>query len=289
MECGPTGAVRVSEFAESRPVSRGDQAYRRPANKRDLGHLCHRCRRPFNSLGMEIVAELHGGPSVRYHTGCWRQCKSGRQPRSEPVTRLPTPELESGPHVSVEEEEALMSEPLIPSNVVLAYAEEWRRSQLSRIPRRLPEGSRRDSLESPPVTQGLVSVEDSSGQRKISVGFSQRELDVARSRWSCTVSTGSECAICFQACSKPLRLPCKHMFCGLCVEPWLRKCALCPMCRRDLRRSPDVKQAEGPIVVCEREPPLTVRPVGCEPPSKARSGTGLPCSTIPTRRSRGRA
>ncbi|CAK0887234.1 unnamed protein product, partial [Prorocentrum cordatum] len=45
-----------------------------------------------------------------------------------------------------------------------------------------------------------------------------------------------ECAICLSCHPEgPVRLPCGHVFCGACVEPWLRRCALCPTCRRDLR------------------------------------------------------
>ncbi|CAJ1327068.1 unnamed protein product [Effrenium voratum] len=64
--------VRVSEFAEFRPLAGEREAYGRPANKRDLGHRCYHCRRPFSLLGAELVAELQGGPTQRYHPECWR-------------------------------------------------------------------------------------------------------------------------------------------------------------------------------------------------------------------------
>eukprot|EP00933_Yihiella_yeosuensis_P070336 TRINITY_DN7817_c0_g1_i10.p1 TRINITY_DN7817_c0_g1~~TRINITY_DN7817_c0_g1_i10.p1 ORF type:complete len:170 (-),score=30.32 TRINITY_DN7817_c0_g1_i10:233-718(-) len=46
-DCGGHGAVRVSEFADIRPMVAGPdsvvnrEAYGRPANKRDLGHRCY--------------------------------------------------------------------------------------------------------------------------------------------------------------------------------------------------------------------------------------------------------
>ncbi|NXN98967.1 RN146 ligase, partial [Rhinopomastus cyanomelas] len=51
---------------------------------------------------------------------------------------------------------------------------------------------------------------------------------------SCTGATPSlavpECAICLQTCVHPVSLPCKHVFCYLCVKgaSWLgKRCALC--------------------------------------------------------------
>ena len=65
---GGPGAVRISEFAEFRPLPVEEarrEAYMRPANKRDLGHRCYHCRRPFSTLGAELVAEIQGGPTQR--------------------------------------------------------------------------------------------------------------------------------------------------------------------------------------------------------------------------------
>ena len=69
---GGPGAVRVSEFAEFTPLPTDDarrEAYIRPANKRDLGHRCYHCRRPFSALGAEIVTEIQGGPTQRHGPG----------------------------------------------------------------------------------------------------------------------------------------------------------------------------------------------------------------------------
>lgn len=46
----------------------------------------------------------------------------------------------------------------------------------------------------------------------------------------CSTSTPVECAICLQRCVHPVRLPCHHIFCFLCVKgaSWhSKRCALC--------------------------------------------------------------
>lgn len=51
---------------------------------------------------------------------------------------------------------------------------------------------------------------------------------------ACAALAVPECAICLQSCVHPVRLPCRHVFCYLCVKgaSWLgRRCALC---RRDI-------------------------------------------------------
>ncbi|XP_072218611.1 E3 ubiquitin-protein ligase RNF146-B-like [Leuresthes tenuis] len=56
-------------------------------------------------------------------------------------------------------------------------------------------------------------------------------LDEAREdSSSSTISTTPECAICLQSCVHPVRLPCCHVFCFLCVKgaSWhSKRCALC--------------------------------------------------------------
>lgn len=336
LDCGLTGAVRVSEFADLRPLSprhdTGREAYARPANKRDLGHRCVFCRRPFNSLGMEIVAELHGGPSQRFHKMCWRRRHGGERPqpvpgpapnlhpasssRSSPVEQAPleprsppavppkamvffggraAPSRQSDQHPNV----AFGSSVAPPSgasggcvtgvavcgcsgpsaspesgehqgNAVTAYADEWRRSADAGIRRGSMRRTRSDPR--PPILDGVQTIEDSRGHKRVSQGFSQAEVEALKVRWACggappypsgtreflaDAATGGsgddycadagegegeaaapdsvECAICFRSRTEPLLLPCGHSFCCECVEPWLRRCALCPMCRQDLR------------------------------------------------------
>lgn len=40
-----------------------------------------------------------------------------------------------------------------------------------------------------------------------------------------------ECAICLEAVSVPLKLPCDHIFCEGCVMSWMQREATCPCCR----------------------------------------------------------
>lgn len=250
---GGPGAVRVSEFADLRPVPQVVEpgreckdAYGRPANKRDLGHRCQHCRRPFSSLGAELVAEPQQGPAQRFHPECWRKRNGGEEAvllghlaeaaaaamngeASASSASASTSARGRGREVVSEDSEA--------GHIVTAYADEWRRAAL--------EGGRRYSGISRPRSgipprpsplDGLVSIEDASGERRVARGFSQREIEVVMTRWACTAAAaGDECAVCFACPQKPLRLPCRHAFCAECVVPWLRRCALCPMCRQDLR------------------------------------------------------
>lgn len=43
-----------------------------------------------------------------------------------------------------------------------------------------------------------------------------------------------ECAVCLQACIHPVRLPCNHVFCFLCVKGAATQNKLCPMCRHEI-------------------------------------------------------
>lgn len=52
----------------------------------------------------------------------------------------------------------------------------------------------------------------------------------------------AECAICQCACEEPERLECGHGFHASCLVRWLRQGTLtCPLCRLDLRRSPELQ------------------------------------------------
>jgi len=119
-------------------------------------------------------------------------------------------------------------------HIVAAYADEWRRAALEEGRNRRPRP--RSSMARPGPLDGLVSLEDSSGEKRVARGFSQREIEVVMTRWACTEkAAGDECAVCYTCPQRPLLLPCRHAFCAECVVPWLRRCALCPMCRQDLR------------------------------------------------------
>lgn len=43
-----------------------------------------------------------------------------------------------------------------------------------------------------------------------------------------------ECAVCLQTCVYPVQLPCKHIFCFLCVKGVSLQSKRCAMCRRDV-------------------------------------------------------
>ena len=43
-----------------------------------------------------------------------------------------------------------------------------------------------------------------------------------------------ECAVCLQPCVYPVQLPCKHIFCFLCVKGVTTQSKRCAMCRREI-------------------------------------------------------
>jgi len=46
--------------------------------------------------------------------------------------------------------------------------------------------------------------------------------------------SGTECAVCLQQCVYPVQLPCKHIFCFLCVKGVTTQSKRCAMCRREI-------------------------------------------------------
>jgi len=59
-----------------------------------------------------------------------------------------------------------------------------------------------------------------------------------------------ECAICLQNCVYPVQLPCKHIFCYLCVKGVTLQSKKCAMCRREIPQdylfNPElINQGEG--------------------------------------------
>mmetsp|Transcript_65740 Transcript_65740/g.140629 ORF Transcript_65740/g.140629 Transcript_65740/m.140629 type:complete len:452 (-) Transcript_65740:104-1459(-) len=241
---GGPAAVRVSEFADLRHVAPSPEArreaYGRPVNKRDLGHRCHHCRRPFSALGSPLVAECQGGvlggPVQRCHPECWLKRNSGES--TAVLTRVGSARSAR----SLDAAQAVDSE----GDLVTAYTDEWRRASLDsgRPSTRSGRRAKAASPSLPPrpsVLEGMISTEDSHGERRVARGLSQREAEAVAAQWRCSVEAlpDEECAICFTGSltpqQQPLRLPCGHSFCSECVMPWLRRCALCPMCRRDLR------------------------------------------------------
>jgi len=238
----------ASRRAESPSVERGQtrrDAYCRPATKRDLGHRCQQCRKPFSSLATDLVHELQGGPSQRFHAECWRE-RSGCDPPG--VFARATSSSLSG---------ASSAASLVTEELVSAYAAEWRRASLASPKTNRPRSAVRSARSTTSVLEGLISVEDSHGDRKVACGFTQAETDKAILLWTCShTHLDDECSICFdgrgQPMQQPVRLPCNHTFCAACVTPWLRRCALCPMCRKDLHScpltAPEHKRPASPAV-----------------------------------------
>jgi len=231
---GMSGHVRISEFADMRPPTPAAgmdkvDAYKRPANKRDLGHRCRFCRRPFNMLGSDIVAEPEQGPTQRFHPECWRKHLARESGLASDEGKSLSRSLNCKHRNKIGR--ADFSE-----SVVDAYAEEWRLAPASRVhsshsSRKTKSGA--TSRISP--LEGLFSIEDINGEKHIARGFSTAEIQTVVSRWACEPANGDDCAVCLAHQERPLRLPCGHVFCGECVVPWLKKCALCPMCREDMR------------------------------------------------------
>lgn len=155
------------------------------------------------------------------------------------------------------------------------YADDWRRANLE--PDAQPHQARRARSLSkgptsrPGVLEGLISHEDSAGERKIARGLDRAELARAISSWSRPSGTTEECAICLvpsdpQAKAPPLELPCGHTFCAECVVPWLQKCSLCPMCRRDLRSKLEAPRASSTSAASSRHTSTSApekRPLNC--------------------------
>ncbi|XP_014250909.1 E3 ubiquitin-protein ligase RNF146-A isoform X2 [Cimex lectularius] len=59
-----------------------------------------------------------------------------------------------------------------------------------------------------------------------------------------------DCAICLQSCSHPARLPCRHIFCFLCIKGVALNSRKCPLCRAhipaDYLHNPDILEVPKP-------------------------------------------
>ena len=56
------------------------------------------------------------------------------------------------------------------------------------------------------------------------------------------VEAGAECAVCkdaFAAGDEATRLPCKHLYHGDCISPWLESHSTCPVCRHQMPTEAD--------------------------------------------------
>jgi len=285
-DMGGPAAVRVSEFADFWPLTtvagaggrRPREAYGRPANKRDLGHRCQQCRRPFGVLGAGLVAELQGGgPTPRFHEDCWRRRGEGERPTSLLASRAESccgssSSSAIGSSRSSSSTGSSSSRDYSPRCLVADYANDWRRASTDaaavarqRQLRRLPQRSVLRAARATPVFDGLITVENASGERRLARGFSRQELEHSTSSWACQAESDGECAICLTQAAEPhsswMRLPCGHRFCTECVTPWLARCGLCPTCRADARKLSSragIGGADGPAVARAVLSPLAV-------------------------------
>jgi len=94
------------------------------------------------------------------------------------------------------------------------------------------------------------------GVRTNKLGEDEEEEDKSDEEGDKKVEEGSstevpiECAVCLQTCVYPVQLPCKHIFCFLCVKGVTLQSKRCAMCRREIPPDylyhPDLlSQAEG--------------------------------------------
>lgn len=54
-----------------------------------------------------------------------------------------------------------------------------------------------------------------------------------------------ECAVCLQPCVQPVQLPCRHIFCYLCVKGVTHRSKKCAMCRQEI----PANYLENPVLV----------------------------------------
>ena len=59
----------------------------------------------------------------------------------------------------------------------------------------------------------------------------------------------SECPVCLQTCVHPVRLPCSHVFCFLCVKGVANRSKRCAMCRQEI----PVDFLSNPDLLCQQD------------------------------------
>ena len=203
--------------------SSGWAVKQRQVQRNDLGHFCHGCRQLLRDLNEEVTVWTGAAIYRRFHPAC----------AASYILRADT---------SADR----------PRDVVEGYADGWRAPQtLQNI--RPVEAARQWLLSEDQRAWGslrgdlftTVTVTE-NGQKKAVPGLSHAQVKILQSkhRWAEDENPPDgceslECAICFGApgSSMCVRLPCapQHVFHLHCVLPWLKKAALCPTCRKDLR------------------------------------------------------
>ncbi|KAG8196792.1 hypothetical protein JTE90_027513 [Oedothorax gibbosus] len=61
------------------------------------------------------------------------------------------------------------------------------------------------------------------------------------------ISSAYDCAVCLQPCNQPVKLPCGHVFCYLCVKGATQQSKRCAMCRQEI----PVNFLDNPQLVAE--------------------------------------
>ncbi|XP_065665943.1 E3 ubiquitin-protein ligase rnf146 [Hydra vulgaris] len=65
----------------------------------------------------------------------------------------------------------------------------------------------------------------------------------------CWVDSNPDCAVCLQQCLQPVQLPCKHIFCFLCLKGFAYRSKKCALCRSVI----ELEYFNNPIIIKVRE------------------------------------
>lgn len=225
--------IALEEVVASKKNS-GWAVKQRTAQKGDLGHCCYGCKQPLRGLNEEVTVWTGAAIYRRFHPAC----------AASYVLRAG-----AGAEGSASGSQ----------DVVEGYADGWRALRDTGGARPVEaarqwllsqdQGRNWGSLRGDLFTTVTVT---ENGKKKAVPGLSHEQMRLLQTkhRWDGSEATEheqgqgdepAECAVCFGALEAkgPLcvRLPCapQHIFHLSCVQPWLRKASLCPICRRDVR------------------------------------------------------
>lgn len=103
-----------------------------------------------------------------------------------------------------------------------------------------PGSSSRDGRLQPGTRRTTRSSRNASlqnSQEDVSKGADCSKMDSPPAEYQENVGA-IECAVCLQTCIHPVKLPCSHIFCFLCVKGVAFQSRRCAMCRQEI--PPDV-------------------------------------------------
>lgn len=105
----------------------------------------------------------------------------------------------------------------------------------SRAPRRVTRNSSQNpSLQSSQEDLSSNTAGSAVKQTEHSASGKPEESSVDKESGSACSSTIIECAVCLQTCIHPVKLPCTHIFCYLCVKGVAFQSKRCAMCRQEI-------------------------------------------------------